>query len=260
MVKPYIIRFISPHSSVGKTYVAKNVLVNLKNRGYVVGIIKHCIHGLDIEEKDSHIYLANGADVVIASSRDIGVVYYRPWIDSLENIINLINTPIIIVEGFKYSNIGEVVVVTRNMSEIETLKNVTNIIAYVVGDIDRFTNNLSIPIYTFHELDKLVEMIEHRALSFIYNQLPKTNCGYCGYESCKIFAEAYAKKITKECPIDLGIELIVNEKRIDLNPYVKKVLKSLIISFIDTLKDVPKDKKRIVVKINEERQSNAFSS
>ncbi|MEM4789239.1 MAG: molybdopterin-guanine dinucleotide biosynthesis protein MobB, partial [Ignisphaera sp.] len=77
MIKPYTIRFVSPRADMGKTFIASNVVSLLKNKGYVVGVIKHCPHGIDLEDKDSHVYILKGADVVIASSSNLGVIYRR---------------------------------------------------------------------------------------------------------------------------------------------------------------------------------------
>lgn len=250
MVRPYIVKFISPYANVGKTVIASQIVHILKSKGFVVGVIKHCSHKIDIEDKDSHKYLLNGADVVIASSEYIGIIYQRIWVDSLPNILRYISTPIIIVEGFKSSSMGDTIVVTENINELKDVDYEPNTIAYVVKNIDKAIEDLPVPLYTFSDIDKLANLVEIRALNHIYNQLPKINCNHCGYGDCQAFAKAYAKGLTYWCPVDSDVRLRINNNIIELNPYIKRMLRSLIVSFVHTLKDVPRDIKTIVLEIN----------
>lgn len=253
MVRPYVVRFVSARSSVGKTYVASNVIARLKARGYIVGVVKHCAHGIDIEDRDSHRYILSGADVVIASSRGIGIEYYRTWVDSVDHALKYIDTPIVVVEGFKESDVGEAVVVARDVEEIKTRSAdiVGKVIAYIVGlKTDSDTEYRGAPIYTFNDIDGLANLIEGRALNFICQQLPNANCGYCGYGSCRLLAEAYAKGLTRWCPRDSDVQLVVDGKKVDLNPFVKSLLRSLVIGFTDVLKGVPRSRKRIVIEVS----------
>ncbi|MEM4441326.1 MAG: molybdopterin-guanine dinucleotide biosynthesis protein MobB [Ignisphaera sp.] len=250
-MKPYIVRFISLHSGVGKTFIASQVVARLKNKGYSVGVIKHCIHDLEIEDKDTHKYLYSGADTVVASSASLGIIYQRIWVDSLTDNIRYIGTPITIVEGFKNIDIGDVVVVVENEEDIHEVLNMKNMIAYIVKEFkDSKKEYRGTPILTFNDIDELTNIIESRAIDHIYQQLPKTDCGACGYDNCWLFAKAYIKGKTQWCPRDSEVSLIVDGVKISLNPYVKKVLKSIVLAFIDTLKDVPKDKKKISIEIN----------
>lgn len=249
-MKSYIIRIISTHSNTGKTLIATRLVTRLKNKGYRIGVIKHCAHGLDIEDKDTHKYLASGADIVIASSPNLGVIYYRNWVDSLNNGIKYIGIPIVIVEGFKEIDVGDVIVVAESMNEIEMISNTPNIIAYVVKNRDKCGKIYEgKPIYTFDEDNAIAELIENKVLEYILSQLPRVNCRNCGYESCQAFAKAYIKGETMWCPLDSEVILVVNDIQIQLNPYIKKLLKSILLAFIDTLKDVPKDKRKIYIEI-----------
>ncbi|MHA1150152.1 MAG: hypothetical protein ACTSR8_18125 [Promethearchaeota archaeon] len=46
------------------------------------------------------------------------------------------------------------------------------------------------------------------------------------------------------------INLKVNDQEIPLNPIMTTMLRNLIVGFIDALKDIPEDKKKIIVDIN----------
>ncbi|MEM1541610.1 MAG: molybdopterin-guanine dinucleotide biosynthesis protein B [Ignisphaera sp.] len=250
-MRPYIVRFVSLYSGVGKTFIASQVVAKLKNRGYRVGVIKHCTHGIEIEDKDTHKYLHSGADTVVASSASLGIIYQRIWIDSLIDNIKYIKTPIIMVEGFKNVDIGDSIVIVEKKEDIYEVLDIKNIISYVVREYKNHNKKYSgTPLFTFDDIDELTNIIENRAIDYIYQQLPKTDCGTCGYDNCWIFAKSYAKGETQWCPRDSEVSLVIDGMKIPLNPYVKKVLKSIVLAFIDTLKDVPKDKKKISIEIN----------
>jgi hypothetical protein len=62
------------------------------------------------------------------------------------------------------------------------------------------------PLFSFSDVEKLVDLIERKALEFIESQTPKANCGYCGYETCRAFARAFAMGKTSWCPCYLRSE------------------------------------------------------
>lgn len=251
MINPYIIRFVSPKAGVGKTFVASTVVNLLKSKGYVVGVVKHCPHGLDLEDKDSHVYVLKGADIVIASSRGLGILYRKAWVDSMPHILGYIDTPIIIVEGFKEDDIGDVVVVAEDIDEAQRISLKQNVIAYAVKNVGEEGKNLKTPVFTFNEVERLAEFIEDRTINYIYNQLPQTNCGYCGFNSCKSLANAYAKGLAPGCAVKTDIRLVVNGKDIELNPFIKRLLKSVVTGFVDTLKGIPKERRDIIIELKE---------
>ncbi|MEM4513167.1 MAG: molybdopterin-guanine dinucleotide biosynthesis protein MobB [Ignisphaera sp.] len=251
MISPYIIRFVSPKAGVGKTFVASTVVNLLKGKGYVVGVVKHCSHGLDLEDKDSHVYVLKGADIVVASSSGLGVLYRKAWVDSLSHVLGYINTPIIIVEGFKEDDIGDVVVVAEDIDEAQKIGLEQNVIAYAVKNVGEGRKNLKIPVFTFNEVEGLARFIEDRTINYIYNQLPQTNCGYCGFNSCKSLVNAYVKGLALGCAVKTDIRLVVNGKDIELNPFIKKLLKSIVIGFVDVLKGIPKERREIVIELKE---------
>lgn len=252
MIRPYVVRFVSPYANVGKTYIATHVIGKLKSKGYIIGVVKHCPHGLDIEGKDTHRYILSGADIVIASAKDVGIVYHRVWTDSLTTILQYVSTPIVIAEGFRGVNIGDAVVVLEDINDVEKIQDETNVIAYIAKNISKIAREGNVKIFTFNDVEALASLIENKALDHIYEQLPKADCGHCRYDHCKIFAEAYAKGLAQECLYRSDVRLIVNDKLMELNPFVKNMLKSLITGFINTLKGVPKNQKRILIEINME--------
>ncbi|MCC6053353.1 MAG: molybdopterin-guanine dinucleotide biosynthesis protein B, partial [Desulfurococcaceae archaeon] len=101
MPTPYIIRFISARSGAGKTTIASLLVKELRARGYRVGVVKHAVSSLSLEETDSKKYLNSGAETVVVSSSDLAVIYVRGHRDILEDAVTYIKTPIVVVEGFR---------------------------------------------------------------------------------------------------------------------------------------------------------------
>jgi len=245
-LKPYVARFISYESSRGKTKALVYIAQRLISKGYKVSVIKHAFHGIDIEDKDSHIFILNGIEEVIVSSRDIGVLYINRWVDSLEKALTITTNPIVLVEGFKDSEIGDVIAIAIDCKELENLMKYKPLLA-ILWNKDKCYSDIK--LYDFNELDEVVEVIENRAVEYILNQLPKTNCGFCGYSTCREFSYAYLKGYTKMCPTISDIRLMVNDIDIPMNPFVKNMLFSLVQGFLNSLKNVPRDRKRISIEI-----------
>ncbi len=246
-IRPYVARFISQESGRGKTKVIAYVAQKLISKGYKVSIIKHAFHGVDIEDKDSHKFILNGAEEVIVSSKDIGILYINRWVDSLEKTLTFTNNPIILVEGFRDNEIGDAIAISMDCKELENLMKYKPICAVLWRkDGCSYTN---IELYYFDELDNVVTLIENRAVEYILSQTPRTNCGFCGYSNCREFSYAYLKGLTKICPVVSNIRIEINGMSIPMNPFVKSMLFSLIQGFLDSLKNVPRDRKRISIEI-----------
>jgi molybdopterin-guanine dinucleotide biosynthesis protein B len=255
-MEPYVVKFVSIARGRGKTYIASQIVSKLKLKGYVVGVIKH-VHGeIDVADKDSAVYRDSGADIVILSSERYGAVFMPKWIDDLKHVLSFVNTPIVVVEGFKNSEIGDTIIVAENVKEVEEVgRKIKNVIGAVVRErpVQELVGGAQTPqLFTFSESDveSLVKLIEIRALEFIENQTPKTNCGYCGFETCKAFAKVFAMGKADWCPVASNVKLVVDGKNIPLNPFVKNALRSTIEGFISSLKGVSEKRKKIFIEID----------
>ncbi|MGC8975430.1 MAG: molybdopterin-guanine dinucleotide biosynthesis protein MobB [Thermoprotei archaeon] len=251
-MSPYVIKFVSATRKRGKTSLATRVVSNLVSRGYVVGVVKHSSHDVDVIGKDSNRYVGAGAKEVLVSSRGVGVVFYSEWVDDLGYSLRYLNTPIVVVEGFKESSVGDTIVIVNDLREFQELsKTVRNIVAVVSEDNEvRFELSKSLEVFKRGDVGPVTDFVEARLLSFLENQTPKTNCGYCGYETCRAFVKAYAMGKTFWCPASSDVGLLVNDVPVLLNPFVKNLLRSVIEGFISSLKGVNMNKKEIVIKIS----------
>ena len=252
-MKPYIVRFVASGRGKGKTFIASQVVSRLKARGYIVAVIKH-VHGdVDIADKDSAVYRSSGADLVLLSTRNYGTLFINRWVDDLEHIVKFANAPIIVVEGYRESEVGEAVVVGDTVNEVEEmLKIVKSVVAAVVKEeplsaTDEKLKNVQ--LFTHKSVDSLAEFIEARAFSYLLSQTPRTNCGMCGYSTCEALVKAFMIGKSGWCPVASNVRLVIDGRLVPLNPFVKNVLRSTVEGFLSALKGVSENRKKIIIEI-----------
>lgn len=102
----------------GKTSVIQKLIPLLKERGYIVGVIKHSHHVIDSENKDTFKFKQSGADIVIFHSNDCALFFDC----SNFNYIQFLPVDILLIEGFKDLQFGYKIEI-HNISEIETIVN-----------------------------------------------------------------------------------------------------------------------------------------
>jgi molybdopterin-guanine dinucleotide biosynthesis protein MobB len=95
-------------SGTGKTTLIEKVIVELKERGYRVGAIKHDAHRFDIDHpgKDSYRLTAAGADTMLISSPEkLALVKSHTAPPQLEELVATYfpDVDIVLTEGFKMS-------------------------------------------------------------------------------------------------------------------------------------------------------------
>ncbi|MBK5273848.1 MAG: molybdopterin-guanine dinucleotide biosynthesis protein B [Desulfuromonadales bacterium] len=100
-------------SGTGKTTLLEQVIVELKNRGYRVGVIKHDAHRFDIDHpgKDSHRLTAAGADTMLISSPEkLALVKKHAEPPPIEELIAAYfgDVDVILTEGFKKGGLPKI--------------------------------------------------------------------------------------------------------------------------------------------------------
>ena len=100
-------------SGTGKTTLLEKVIIELKARGYRVGVIKHDAHKFDIDHpgKDSHRLTAAGADTMLISSPEkLAVVKKHSVSPPIEELIETYfeDVDVILTEGFKKSGLPKI--------------------------------------------------------------------------------------------------------------------------------------------------------
>ena len=157
-----VISFIG-RSGVGKTTYLEKMIAELKRRGYRIGVIKHDIHGFEMDHpgKDTWRHAQAGADVVCISSSEKFAMIKKTHSDMpLDEIVAKIDdVDIILVEGYK-NHSARRVEIFRQAAGREPLGRPADIFA-VISDIPLYQG---LPHFGLEEpvsfADYLIERIQ----------------------------------------------------------------------------------------------------
>jgi len=241
-LRPFIVKIVSSGRRRGKTRLLTHIVSRLSQRGLCVGVVKHCSEAIQLPDRDAESALRSGAMGVVVSSRGLGVMYLRDWVDSLAASIASLTQPIILVEGFKDSPFGDLVIQVAQRGD-EILPR----IGIVVTDECSWVSGAR--CIEWSSVDSLVEEIEKLAHSHVLSQLPGQNCGLCGYDTCAEAARAVLRGEGVVCPRTMDVVVEVDGRSVWMNPFIKKMLTKLIDAFLDTLHGVPRERRRIEISI-----------
>ena len=123
-----VVNIVGSSSNVGKTYLLEGLIKELKVRGYSIATIKHDVHGFDIDKKgkDTYKHREAGSETVIISSKNrLAMIKELEEETELNDIIKMVlDKDIILIEGYKKSNLRKIEVFRKGVSEkIITPKN-----------------------------------------------------------------------------------------------------------------------------------------
>ena len=116
-----VINIIGSGSNVGKTYVMEGLIKELKSRGLSIATIKHEVHEYNKvkEGKDTYKHRKAGSETVIISSKNrLAMIKELKEETDLQDIIKMpSDKDIILVEGYKKSNLRKIEVYRDDISE-----------------------------------------------------------------------------------------------------------------------------------------------
>ena len=158
-----VINIIGYGSNVGKTYIMEGLIKELKSRGLSIATIKQDIHGFDIDKKgkDTYKHRKAGSETVIISSKNrIAIIKELNKETELQEIIEMASDKdIILVEGYKKSNLRKIEVYRDGLSE-KILTPKEKLIA-IASDTDIHMDDVKvIPKEDFKALADLIEKEE----------------------------------------------------------------------------------------------------
>ncbi|MBD7913712.1 molybdopterin-guanine dinucleotide biosynthesis protein B [Clostridium sp. Sa3CUN1] len=141
-----VVNIIGEKSNVGKTIVMEGVIKELKKRGLSIATIKHDVHGFDIDKegKDTYRHRKAGSETVIISSNErMALIKEVKEEIPLIELINLAkDKDVILVEGYKNSNLRKLEIYRKNFSE-KIISSKENLIA-IVSDEDLFFEDVTV--------------------------------------------------------------------------------------------------------------------
>ena len=155
-----VVNIIGSGSNVGKTYIMEGIIKELKSRGLSIATIKHDVHGFDIDKegKDTYKHREAGAETVVISSKNrfAMIKELNEEIEFNDIIKLLLDKDIILVEGYKNSNLRKIEVYRSGVSDkIITPKE--RIIA-VASDINLNLENIK--VIDKNSIKELADLIE----------------------------------------------------------------------------------------------------
>ena len=155
-----VVNIVGSSSNVGKTYLLEGLIKELKVRGYSIATIKHDVHGFDIDKKgkDTYKHREAGSETVIISSKNrLAMIKELEEETELNDIIKMVlDKDIILIEGYKKSNLRKIEVFRSGVSEkiITPKEKIIAVASDINIDID------DIIIVDREDYKKLADLIE----------------------------------------------------------------------------------------------------
>ena len=232
----------------GKTTVAEEIIQELTKRGYIVKTIKHTNEkqSLDIPGTDTYRHAQAGAQGSAILSENQSALFLQRNLTINEAVDTLGFADFLLLEGFKTQHICPKILVPRNISDLENLKDGLEI---AVADLKNELPEInSIPIV--RDSVKLTDLVVAKA----HPILGGLDCASCGYSSCRDMSHAiiHGEANSSQCVKYSGrkTSIRVNNREITLNPFTERLIRNILLGLVDSLKDV-KNPRRIEVKTDE---------
>jgi molybdopterin-guanine dinucleotide biosynthesis protein B len=213
-------------SGTGKTSLIESLLRELTARSLKVSSIKHVHDGnvLIPAGKDTTRHLLAGSDPVIGISSNESVIYFNdPYsLDDALSLLKKIASPdVIIVEGFKQSNIPKVVIGDAEVNGPVLLR-------------------CAEPEECIQDCISLIEKGVRKER--ILEKLPGLNCKKCGFNGCEDLANAIIDGVEdlSKCKNigDARVKVFVNGDEIPINKFVSELVSNVVSGLVKSLKNV----------------------
>jgi len=226
-------------SKSGKTTSIEFIIRELSARGYRVGSVKE-IHyeafAIDPSPtSNTHRHSAAGAGLVCARGLNETAMLY-PQKLSMEKILSFYENDCdwVVLEGV--SDIPIPTIVTA-LGEEDLEQKFSDMTFCISGRIaDQMQEYRGLPaISAVEHISELVDLIERK----VYDKLPDFPpecCTACGLGCAGLgYAILHGQKSRADCVADRGVELTLGGRRIDMVPFVQKVLKNAVLGVAQEL-------------------------
>lgn len=227
----------------GKTTTIEKIISELVKRRYSVGSVKE-IHfekfAIDTPGSNTHRHKCAGSTLVTARGHNETDILFQEKL-SINDILKFYDHEYVVMEGVTDSNIPKIIT-AHTIDEIE--ERLDNLVFAISGKISTQINEYKgIPVINAVEnAEKLVDLIEEK----VYEKLPDFPpecCGFCGYSCTQLGAKILTGKAKRsDCIISKGnIQLIINDKKIDMVPFVQKILFNAVNAVVSELEGFKKN-------------------
>ncbi len=220
----------------GKTRVVEALTRELTKRGYTVGTIKHTADDitLDTPGKDTARHREAGSRATAILQEDHAALFLDGHLTLQQAAQKLGPLDYLLVEGFKSKDTQARIIVPRDDSELDQLRNGLEIAVVKVPE-SKFNKETELPVYTLDEASKIADIVEARA----FPMLPGIDCHTCGYPDCKTMGAALLageSEITQCVGYRNDFILKVNDVDVPLGGFTRTALQNIVVGFIKSLK------------------------
>ncbi len=223
----------------GKTTVCETIIRELRKRGYRVGSVKE-IHyesfQIDADpNSNTHRHREAGAQLVTARGLNETDILYQSKLP-IEEILKLYDHDYVILEGVSDCNVPRILTAHKAQEVEERIDCRAVLVSGVIAN-SNVTEVHGLPVINaLKDADALVEFVIEHAFEPLPSFDPKC-CSACGH-TCRELAGMIAHSTAKreDCVLtSMDIELKINGQRIDMVPFVQKILKNAVMGVVTEL-------------------------
>ena len=227
----------------GKTRVVETLVSELVKRGRRVGTLKHTADDLKLDTpgKDTQRHRDAGSRATAIILESTAAIFLDQNLSLQQVTEKLGPLDILIIEGFKSHNTHARILVPRENSDLDQLRNGLEI-AYVKMPESKFDMKTDLPLFNLYQAAELTDLVEAKA----YPILPGLNCHSCGYDNCLSMGQALLAgeaEITQCVGYNSNFTFKVNDANVPLNNFTRSAIQNVILGFIKTLKGVEEAEK-----------------
>lgn len=217
-------------SKSGKTTTIENIIKELRKRNYTVGSVKE-IHfeqfKIDTEGSNTYRHKVAGSQLVTARGIYETDILFQNKL-SVNEILSFYNHDFVILEGVRDTCTPKIVTAHDVGGILEKFDETTFAISGQISD--SLLEYEGIPVInSLTDIEKLVDLIEEK----VFDRLPDMNdecCQKCGYtckQLCSLILKGEAER--GDCALtDKSITLKIDDKEIEMVPFVQNILKNAI--------------------------------
>ena len=235
----------------GKTTTVEHIIKELVKRKYKTDSVKDIHYDafkIDTEGSNTDRHYKAGASIVTARGHYETDILFKKKL-GMEEIYKFYDSDYLVCEGVTDSNIPKIIC-AHNTKEVD--ERLDGSVFAISGRLsNEMTEYRGLPVINaMEETERLVDLIEELVPEKLPD-FPSECCNACGYGSC---GELLAKIIKKEAErdecvlVNKDIRLYIDNKEIEIVPFVQKVLLNTILATVKELEGYRKNCK-IEIKI-----------
>jgi len=246
--------------NVGKTYLAEQLIRRFARDGIRVAAVKSSRHPLDVPHTDTERLANAGARLVIFGSSKETALFIKSRVDA-RRLFSKFETDfeVLLVEGMKRSEYPKILL-AKDSRDLDIDVDHPTVEMIVCPRDLRSEAKRKFPSAVLRErseIDKIYSTLKKKYIQQYVRELPKKDCGACGYKTCTAYGRAILKGETKpgRCSVDgWRVKVYVDDGLVKLSPYPESVAQQMIGAFLSTLHGVRKGYRKVEIYLDRRRR------